>query len=367
MPDLRTMEVPLNMGPAHPATHGVLRLMLVLDGEQIKEIRPIIGYLHRGIEKIAENKTYTQFIPYTDRLDYVGSMLNTMGYVLAVEELMGIEIPERAEYLRVIACELSRIASHLVWLSAFALDLGAMAPYFYCFRDREIILDLFEMLCGARITFSYFRIGGVSKDIPDGFIEKLENFLEIFPDKIEDYKGLLANNEIFLMRTKGIGILKKEDAMNYGASGPVARGSGLEYDIRRIEPYSIYDRFDFKIPVEYGCDVYSRYLVRMEELRQSTRILKQAIDGIPEGDIMAKVPKTIKPKEGKVYKRVEASKGEFGIFIISDGSDKPYRLKIRSPAFSNLSALPVMCKDAKIADIVSICGSIDICLGEIDR
>ncbi|HEC57375.1 MAG TPA: NADH-quinone oxidoreductase subunit D [Candidatus Syntrophoarchaeum butanivorans] len=368
MSDIRkVVEIPINMGPAHPATHGVLRLKLKLDGEIVKEITPVIGYLHRGIEKIAETKTYPQFIPYTDRLDYVGSMIYNHGYVKGVEELLGIEVPERAEYLRVMMAELSRIASHLIWLSAWGLDLGAMAPFFYCFREREEILNLFEMICGARITFSYMRIGGVSKDMPEGFAERLQRFLDIFPEKIDEYEALLTENEIFLARTVGIGRLSREEAIDYGVTGPVARASGLNYDIRKIEPYSVYDRFDFRIPVENGCDVYSRYLVRMEEMRQSTRIVQQALDGIPEGDIMAKVPKKIKPPAGVVYSRVEGSKGEVGYLIISDGSDKPYRIKIRSPAYSNLSALPAMCKDAKIADLVATVGSIDICLGEMDR
>jgi NADH-quinone oxidoreductase subunit D len=368
MPDInKVVEIPINMGPAHPATHGVLRLRLKLEGEIVREVVPIIGYLHRGLEKIAESLTYPQFIPYTDRLDYAGSMLNNLGYVRGVEELLGIEVPERANYLRVMAAELSRIASHLMWLSAWGLDLGAMAPFFYCMRDREEILNIFEMLCGARITFSYMRAGGVSKDMPDGFTERLQTFLDIFPDKIDEYEAILTENEIFLARTVGIGILKKNDAIDYGVTGPVIRGSGLDYDIRKIEPYSCYDRFDFKIPVEQGCDVYARYLVRMEEMRQSIRIIQQALDGIPEGDIKAKVPKKIKPAAGMVYARVEGSKGELGFLIISDGSDKPYRLKIRSPAYSNLAALPLMCEDGKIADVIATVGSMDVCLGEMDR
>ncbi|VUT27493.1 MAG: NADH ubiquinone oxidoreductase chain D [Candidatus Syntrophoarchaeum sp. GoM_oil] len=368
MPDInKVVEIPINMGPAHPATHGVLRLRLKLEGEIVREVVPVIGYLHRGLEKLAESLTYPQFIPYTDRLDYAGSMLNNFGYVRGVEELLGTEVPERAEYLRVMTAELSRIASHLVWLSAWALDLGAMAPFFYCFREREEVLNIFEMLCGARITFSYMRIGGVSKDMPEGFVERLQNFLDIFPEKLDEYETILTENEILLARTVGIGILKKNDAIDYGVTGPIARASGLDYDIRKIEPYSVYDKFDFKIPVETGCDVYARYLIRLEEMKQSMHIVRQALDGIPEGDIMAKVPKKIKPEPNRVYTRVEGSKGELGFLIISDGSDKPYRLKVRSPAYSNLAALPLMCENAMIADVVATVGSTDICLGEMDR
>ncbi|OFV68847.1 NADH-quinone oxidoreductase subunit D [Methanosarcinales archaeon] len=368
MSDIRkVVEIPINMGPAHPATHGVLRLRLKLEGEIVREVDPVIGYLHRGMEKLAESLTYPQFIPYTDRLDYAGSMLNNFGYVTAVEKLLGIEVPERAEYLRVMMAELSRIASHLVWLSAWGLDLGAMAPFFYCFREREEILNIFEMLCGARITFSYMRIGGVSKDMPEGFADRLQNFLDMFPEKLSEYETILTENEILLARTVGVGILPKEDAIDYGVTGPIARASGLEYDTRKIEPYSIYDRFDFRIPVEHGCDVYSRYLIRVEEMKQSMKIVQQALDKIPEGEIMAKVPKKIKPEPGRVYSRVEGSKGELGFLIISDGSDKPYRLRIRSPAYSNVAALPVMCENAKIADLVATVGSLDICLGEMDR
>jgi len=365
--DIYTEEFLVNMGPQHPSTHGVLRMMLRLDGEVVLEATPHIGYLHRGIEKIAENRTYPQFIPFTDRLDYVTSMSNNWAYVGAVEKLMEIQVPERAEYIRVIMAELNRIASHLIWFGTFALDLGAVTPFLYAFREREQILDLFEMVCGQRLTYNYLRIGGVSQNLPIRFVEKTRKFIKYFPPRIDEYDDLLSRNSIFLLRTKGIGILDPKLAIDYGATGPVLRGSGVKWDLRKDEPYGIYEKFDFEIPRGEIGDCYDRYQVRMNEMRQSARIVEQALDSLPEGEIMAKIPRVIKPPAGEVYFRIESSRGELGFFVVSDGSPKPYRLKIRSPAFSNLSVISELVKGYKIADLVAILGSIDIVLGEIDR
>lgn len=364
---LETKELTINMGPQHPATHGVLRLILGLDGEVVLHSDPQIGYLHRGIEKIAENKTYQQFTPYTDRLDYVASISNNFAYCLAVEKLLGLEVPPRADYLRVIMAELTRISSHLVWLGTHAVDIGAITVLLYCFRERESIMDLFEISAGARLTANYIRIGGVMRDINDAFCEKLEEFIKVFPSKIKDYEALLTKNRIWLKRTKGIAKISAEDGIALGLSGPSLRGSGVAWDVRKQEPYSVYPKMDFIIPTGENGDVYDRYLVRMEELRQSTRIIEQALALLPEGEIMGKVPRVLKPAAGEVYTCVEAPKGELGFYIISDGSDKPKRLKIRAPSFVNLEALPTMIEGGLIADVVAAIGSIDIVLGEIDR
>lgn len=360
-------EMLVNMGPQHPSTHGVLRLLLKVDGEVVVKAVPYIGYLHRCFEKISENRTYPQILPYTDRLDYLASMTNNFGYVLTVERLMGVTVPERAEYIRIIAAELQRIASHLVWVGTFGLDLGNFTIFIYCFRERERILDLFEMICGARLTYSYYRIGGVADDIPAGFIEKTKDFCKYFKGVLSEYDKILTYNKIFQDRLKGIGILAKEDAIDYAASGPVLRGSGIKWDIRKNDPYSIYDRFEFDIPVGETGDCWDRYMVRMEEMRQSTRIIEQALDGIPAGEVMAKVPRVIKPPAGEIYSRIEAPRGELGFYLVSDGSTKPYRLKVRAPSFVNLSAFPIMIPGWKIADVVAILGSVDIVLGEVDR
>ncbi len=365
---IRTEELQLNMGPQHPSTHGVLRIVLRLDGEVIVEAIPHIGYLHRGIEKIAENRTYTQVIPLTDRLDYVSSMMNNFAYVLAVEELMGIEVPERASFIRIIMAELQRIASHLIAFGTGGLDAGAMTVFLYCFRERERILELFEMVCGARLTYNYFRFGGVSQDFPKEFAESARNFIKYMRPKLDEYEDLLLNNYIFQKRTKGVGVLKKKDALSYGASGPVLRGSGIKRDIRKEKPYSLYDRFDFEIPVGKNGDTWDRTWVRLEEMRQSLNIVEQALDGLPSGKVKAwGVPRMIKPPPGEVYRPIESTRGELGFYIVSDGSARPYRMKVRSPAFSNLSLIPVVIKGHQIADVVVILGSLDPVFGEVDR
>ena len=365
---LKTQEFNVSMGPQHPSTHGVLRLQLTLDGEVITDCVPHIGYLHRNFEKICENRTYTQIIPYSDRLDYIAAMNNNFGYCLAVEKLMGIVIPERAEYIRVIMAELNRIASHLLGIGTFIQDLGAFGtPLLYCFREREKIMDIFEMTCGARLTYSYYRIGGISADIPEEFVQKVKDFIEYFKPKLDDYHRLFTYNAILLVRTKGIGILSKEKALDFAISGPNLRGSGVKFDLRKDDPYSIYPRFQFDIPTRKNGDTWDRYKIRMEEMEQSLRIIEQAINNIPAGDIIAKIPKIIKPPAGEVYFRSESPRGELGFYLISDNSTKPYRLKCRAPSFVNLSLLPKLVKGLKIADLVAILGSLDIVLGEIDR
>lgn len=389
-----TQELIVNMGPQHPSTHGVLRLLLKLDGETVTGITPHIGYLHRGIEKMAENMTYAQFLPVTDRLDYLASVSNNLAYCLAVEKLLGLEVPKRASYVRVILTELNRIASHLVWIGTHALDIGAYTPFLYAFREREDILDIYELFCGARLTTNCFRIGGLPQDIPAEFVQKVEKFVKVFPKKIDEYEALLTKNEIWLRRTQFVGIISKEDGINYSLSGPSLRGSGVKWDIRKAEPYCVYDELEFDIPTGRGIgDVYDRYLVRMEEMRQSCKIVQQALGQIPEDDFIAKEAKIIpppkervltdiealiyhfklviegfKPPEKEVYLAIEAPKGELGFYIISDGSNKPYRLKIRPPSFANLQSIYKMIEGGMmVADVVAIIGSLDIVLGEIDR
>ncbi|RMF96142.1 MAG: NADH-quinone oxidoreductase subunit D [Candidatus Schekmanbacteria bacterium] len=365
--DFKTEEIIVNMGPQHPSTHGVLRLILTLDGEVVKDCEVVIGYLHRGVEKLCEQRDYRQNIVYTDRLDYVASMSNNLAYVLAVEKLLGVEIPERAEYIRVICAELQRIASHLLWLGTHAMDIGAVTVFLYCFREREDILDLFEMLSGARLTYNYIHIGGVAADLPDGFVEKAKKFLDTFPAHIDEYEQLLSKNRMWLDRTVDIGVISGEDAIDLGLSGPSLRGSGVKWDVRKAEPYSIYDRFDFKVPIGSKGDTYDRYIVRLEEMRQSVKIVKDALSQIPDGEIMAKVPRIIKPPEGEVYRSIEAPKGELGFYIVSDGSDKPYRVKIRPPSFVNLESFKKMVQGHLVADVIAIIGTLDIVLGEVDR
>lgn len=364
---LETKELLLNMGPQHPSTHGVLRLLLYLEGETIVNSDPIIGYLHRGIEKLAEAKTYTQFIPITDRLDYIAAFPNNLAYVQTVEKLMGLEVPPRAQYIRVILTELNRIASHLVWLGTHALDIGAMTVFLYCFREREMILDLFEMVTGARMTVNFFRFGGVAADFPPEFYSKVKEFISIFPSKIDDYEALLTKNRIWLARTKNVAIISAKDGINLGLSGPSLRGSGVKWDIRKANPYSVYDKLDFEIPTGEIGDVYDRYMVRMEEMRQSTRIVQQALAQMPEGETKGKAPRVIKPPGGEAYSCIESPKGELGFYIVSDGSEKPYRVKVRAPSFANLESLPLMLKGGLIADVIAAIGSIDIVLGEVDR
>ncbi len=365
---IRTEPFILNMGPQHPSTHGVFRLRATLDGEVVVDVEPVIGYLHRGIEKLAEGRTYTQNIPFTDRLDYLASITNNLAYVLAVEKLAEVKVPERAEYLRIIMAEMMRIASHLMAVGFFLNDLGAMmTPVLYMWREREKLLDLFEMVCGQRLTYNYMRIGGVSHDIPEEFLPALKRFVAEMPGFIDEYDQLLAENEILLVRSKGVGILPEDLAINSAASGPVLRASGVKWDIRRADPYSIYDRFDFDIPVGRAGDCYDRYWVRVQEMRQSVRILEQAIPQLPEGEICAEVPRLLRPPVGEVYGHIEAPKGELGFYLVSDNSIAPYRFRIRPPALINLTALKDMVIGWKVADLIITFGSIDVCLGEIDR
>ncbi len=360
-------EMYVNMGPQHPSTHGVLRLMLKLDGEYITDCIPYIGYLHRCHEKIGENRNYTQVIPYTDRLDYLASMSMNFGYVLAVERLMGQKVPERAEYMRVILAELQRIASHLIWLGTFGLDLGNFTIFMYCFREREMILDLFESVTGQRLNYAFYRIGGMPMDFPDTFLTDCQAFLTWFKQRLPEYDAIMTDNVLFQKRVQGVGILTPEMAVDYAVSGPMLRGSGIKWDLRKNDPYSIYDRFDFSIPVYDTCDVWARYMVRRKEMEESVKIVEQALAQLPPGEVMAKMPKTIKPPAGQIYSRNESPRGEIGFYIISDGSPKPYRYKVRSPAYVNLSALPEMLRGCLIADCVAVLGSVDIVLGEIDR
>ena len=365
---LRTEPFVLNIGPAHPSTHGVFRMRATLDGEVIVDMEPVFGYLHRGIEKLAEERTYTGIIPLTDRLDYLASMSNNLAYVLAVEKLAGIPVPERAEYIRVIMAELQRIASHLVAVGAFLNDCGAfMTPILYMLREREKVLDLFDMVCGQRLTYNYMRVGGVSQDIPDEFLPALDKFLGQMPGFIDEYDRLLAKNEILLARAKGVGILSREMAINISASGPILRASGVEWDIRKADPYSVYDRFEFDIPTGTAGDCYDRYRVRVEEMRQSLRIIKQAMEKLPPGEVRSEVPHLVRPPAGEAYGHIEAPKGELGFYLVSDDSIAPYRCHIRAPSLINLTALREMMVGWKIADAIIIFGSIDICMGEVDR
>jgi NADH-quinone oxidoreductase subunit D len=365
---LRTEEFLVNMGPHHPSTHGVCRFLLTMDGEVVVKAVPYIGYLHRAIEKICENRTYAQCIPIIDRFEYCTSMSCELAFCLATEKLAGIKVPERAEYLRIIMVELNRIASHLIWFGTTSLDLGAITPFLYGFREREDILDLYEMTCGQRLTYNYIRVGGVSRDIPSDFIPKTKAFLEKFPAKIEDYVRLLNENPIWMVRNQKVGVMSAELALSYGVSGPALRASGVKFDIRKDDPYSIYDRFDFEIPTGTNGDCYDRYLVRLEEMRQSAKIVKQAIKQMPEGEIKTKVPTNFKPPKGEVYSRIENSRGEMGVYIQSAGdSKKPLRLKLRGGSFNQLQVMPEIVKGGKIADLVAVMASMDIIMPEVDR
>lgn len=366
-PKLATEEIILNMGPQHPSTHGVYRAILTLDGETVVGVENVIGYLHRGIEKLAEDRTYTQVIPYTDRLDYLAAMLNNLGYVQTVEKLMGVEVPERAEYLRIIMAELSRIASHQVMLASMALDVSGWTAWFPPFRDREKILDLFEMTCGSRLTLSYMRIGGVAADIPPEFIPALKSFLAELPRGLEELNSLITGNEIFQARCRGVGKIDLQTALAYGITGPNLRACGLPFDLRKVKPYGIYDRFEFEVPTLSNGDAYDRFVIRILEIEQSARIIEQALRDLPEGPIMAKVPKVIRPPQGEVYHQIEGAKGILGYYLVSDGSSKPYRLHIHSPSFVNLGAFPLMAHGGTIQDAVVTLASIDIVLGEVDR
>ncbi len=382
---METDELIINMGPVHPSTHGVLRFRLRMDGEIIKECTPVLGYLHRGTEKLGEMKTYMQFIPYTDRLDYIAAFPNNYAFVKAVEELTGIEVPLRAEYIRVITMELNRIVNHLVSIGSLLMDLGAATMIMWGFRERENALQLFEKLCGARMTFNYIKPGGVREDIPEGFIPQLNEFIKDMDKRIEDYEQLINGNEIFMMRMKNIGVISAKEAVNYGMTGPTLRGSGVDYDLRRYEPYSIYPDLDFKVCSRPEGDSYARYIVRIDEMKESLHILRQVVDTMPEAKTVSSAkygtapmtgtpsavstyfPRIFTPPAGEVYSRIEAPKGELGFYIVSDGTTKPYRVKIRSPSFCNLTAIPKMVAGLKIPDLIAAFGTIDVVLGDVDR
>jgi len=365
---IKTEPFVVNFGPQHPSTHGVFRMRMTLDGEVVVDMEPVFGYLHRGIEKLAEGRTYTQDIPFTDRMDYLASMTNNFAYVLAAEKLAGVAVPERAEYLRVIMAELQRIASHIIAVGTFLNDCGAfVTPFMYMMREREKILDLFDMVCGQRLTYNYMRIGGVSHDIPEEFMPALDKFIREMPGFIDEYDQLLADNEILLARAKGVGILPKKLAINISASGPVLRASGVNWDIRKVNPYSVYDRFEFDVPLGSAGDSYDRYRVRVQEMRQSVRIIRQAMEQLPEGEVWNRMPLRLRPPAGEAYAHIEAPRGELGFYLVSDHSATPYRFHVRAPTLINLTALRDMIIGWKVADAIIIFGSIDICLGEVDR
>jgi NADH-quinone oxidoreductase subunit D len=364
---LDSTELVLNMGPQHPSTHGVLRVIVKLDGERVRGTECVIGYLHRGLEKIGENRTYQMYVPYVDRADYVAAVSNGLGYCLAVEKLLDVEAPPRAQVVRVIFTELNRIASHLVWLGTHCLDIGAITPLFYTFREREYVMDIFEKYCGARLTTHAFRIGGLQYELCEGFEKECRDFCDLFLPRLDEYEQLLTGNRILVERMKNVGVLTGEDCKAYGVTGPLLRASGVKWDLRKAQPYSGYEQYDFEIPIGKNGDTFDRYTVRMEEMRQSVRIIRQALERIPDGPIMAKIPKVIKPAVGEAYVSIEAPKGELGFFVVSDGSPQPYRVRIRPPSFVNLQALDRMARGALVADLVAIIGTIDIVLGEVDR
>jgi len=388
------VDLVLNMGPQHPSTHGVLRVIAQFKGEKVVDADAVIGYVHRGVEKLAEHRNYLQILPVFDRVDYVSSNSNELGYVLAVEKLLGIEdeIPERAQFLRVIMAELTRISSHLIWLGTHALELGAMSVFLYAFREREKVLDLFEEIAGGRLHTGYMRIGGVSADATERFISDLRDFTEYFPKKVDEYETLLTGNRVWKSRTIGVGVIDRETAVNWGITGPALRAAGSDYDVRKYFPYCVYDRIEFEVPTYENGDVYDRYRVRMFEMRQSIRIIEQCLSMMPEGPVKMdnpfvvlpekqKVYNTmpgliqhfelvihgIKPPKGEVYACVEGPRGELGYYIVSDGTEKPYRLRIRPPSFMNISILPELIKGHYLADIISIIGSLDPLMGEVDR
>ena len=388
----RQEELLLNMGPQHPSTHGVLRVVLLLDGERIVKATPDLGYLHRGVEKLSEGLTYMQIIPHTDRLDYVCAMSNNYSYVRTVEKLLEITVPIRAEYIRTIVAEMQRIIGHLFWLGTQALDVGAMTVFFWTFREREVLLDMFEKLCGARLTLNYYRIGGVDSDFTPELVQRMKAFLDIFPEKVKEYDSLIAANRIWIGRTKNVAVLSAEDAISFGCTGPVLRGSGVAYDVRKAEPYGVYDKVDWDVPIGKNGDTYDRYWIRMEEMRQSARIIAQCLDQLPAGPIMAEAPQYIpppkelvmrdmeslihhfiiytqgiKPPKAETYCATEAPKGELGFFIVSDGSPRPYRMKIRAPSFVHMGAFDHMARGYLISDIITIFGTYDVVMGECDR
>lgn len=387
-----TETMTLNMGPQHPSTHGVLRLVLELDGEVITKITPHIGYLHRGIEKLSEHRTYHQILPLTDRLDYLAPMSNNLGYILAVEKLMAVEVPERAETIRIIMAELTRLESHLVWIACHALDIGAMTVFIYAFRERETVMEIYELISGARMTSNYFRVGGLSQDVPDEFVKKVSDFIDVMPGYLDQYEGLLTTNPIWLKRTVGNGVISAEDAIDLGLTGPALRGSGVDWDLRRDNPYSGYEKYQFKVPMGENCDTFDRYKVRLIEMREACKIVRQALDRLKPGPVLADCPQVCYPPkesvynsieglihhfkiasegfpapEGEVYQGVEAPKGELGFYIVSDGGNKPHRLRIRPPSFVNLQSIEKMCLGSMVADLVAVIGTLDIVLGEIDR
>lgn len=370
---VRTEEMVIQMGPQHPSTHGVLRLEVTLDGEIITDVKPHIGYLHRCFEKHAESmNNYQQVIPYVDRMDYVASLSMEWSYVLGVEKMLGIQIPERVEYIRIIMAELQRIASHIIAIGTYGLDLGAFTPFLFLMRDREMILDIIERTCGARLLYNYFWVGGLSHDVPSDFVDKTRAFVNQFKKTIVEVNNLLSFNEIFIKRTANVGVLPADVAINYATSGPVLRGSGVDWDLRRDDPYGIYHKFDWQVQVGKGergtlGDCWDRYMVRAREMEQSLKIIEQAIEQIPDGGVQSAVPKRIRPNAGEIYVRTEAPRGDLGFYIISDGSGSPYRVKARSSCFVNLSVLPEISRGAMVADLVAIIGSVDIVLGEIDR
>ncbi len=391
-PDVRSELMELNLGPHHPSTHGVFRAIVELDGEIVVDVIPYLGYLHRGFEKTCENKQYHQVIPLTERCDYMGASSNSLVFSMCVEKLLGVTIPERAQVIRVMMAELSRIFSHLFWAGTHGHDIGAMTPMFYMLREREEIMNLFELTAGGRLMPNYIRIGGVAQDLEEGFIERLNAFCDHFDQRVDEYETLLTKNAIYMDRTKNVGFLSLEDAISLGVSGPMVRASGLKWDVRKSHPYCGYENYDFDVPVQYGCDIYSRYLVRIQEMRESNKILKQTIAKLPEGPYRAKSPGKVfpeqqdiytkmealihhfmlvvdgtKPPAGEYYECIESPRGELGCYIISDGSPKPSRLKWRAPAFVNLQALRTMSRGCLFADLIAILSSVDIVLAEVDR
>ena len=361
-------EMELNFGPQHPSTHGVLRIVLRVDGEKIVEALPDVGYLHRGTEKLFETETYPMGIPHTDRMDYIAAATNNHAFCLVIEKLIGVEIPHRAQLIRVILDELQRLSSHLVWLGTSGIDLGAVTPFWYAFREREQILDFFEEYCGARLTLNCMRIGGLPFDLTPGWVERLMEFIDDLPSRIDDYEQLLTDNRIWKKRTVGIGVISAEECVEYGLTGPILRGSGVEWDLRRAQPYECYEELDFAIPTRHNGDTYDRYIVRVQEMRQSVRIIGQCLDRLEkEGEFRGKVPRVIKPPAQEVYASIESPKGELGFYCVSNGTNRPYRMHCRPPSFINLQALPRLAKGHLISDLVALIGTIDIVLGEVDR
>src|SRR6476620_68503 len=360
-------ELTVSMGPQHPSTHGVLQVKLKLDGERVIDAECVIGYLHRGVEKLGEAQTYGQWLPTLDRMDYVAAVSNGLGYCEAIEKLLGVTAPPRAQYIRVLFTELNRISSHLLWLGTHALDIGAMTVFLYAFREREEILKIFENYSGARLTTHMFRIGGTQYELYEGFEAQVKAFVNDFPRHVDEYETLLTENRIWIGRTRGVGVISAKDAIDLGLTGPSLRGSGVEWDLRKAKPYAVYSDFQFDIPTGETGDTYDRYMVRVEEMRQSARIVSQAVEKIPDGPIMAKLSKIIKPPVGDIYHSIEAPKGELGYYIVSDGSTQPYRARVRPPSFVNLQALKKMVTGLMVADVVAIIGTLDIVLGEIDR